>query len=304
MAADAFDHDPQFTMGAGPSEVAAEAREEPARSRRSPGLAAGAVLTAIVGAAAWYLLWPRNAAVTRPEAAAPDVSSSPSIASTEPAIRHPVENISSAAPPTGDARFPLPALDQSDVAAKDAIETILNGDAFTRLLVPTGIVRHIVATVDNLPRNTLATGILPIMPVPGLLATASGAGEFSIGGENANRYIAYVNAAEAIDTNRLAGFYFRMYPLFQQAYADLGYPAGYFNDRLVDVIDHLLAAPEPKAPIHLTQPKVVFEFSDPALAELSAGQKILVRVGLDNELRLKAKLREIRKAVTAASANR
>jgi len=304
MAADAFDHDPQFTMGAGPSEVAAEAREEPARSRRSPGLAAAAVLTAIVGAAAWYLLWPRNAAVTRPEAPAPDTSSSPSIASTESAIRHPVENISSAAPPTSDARFPLPALDQSDVAAKDAIETILNGDAFTRLLVPTGIVRHIVATVDNLPRNTLATGILPIIPVPGLLATASGAGEFSIGGENANRYIAYVNAAEAIDTNRLAGFYFRMYPLFQQAYADLGYPAGYFNDRLVDVIDHLLAAPEPKAPIHLTQPKVVFEFSDPALAELSAGQKILVRVGLDNELRLKAKLREIRKAVTAASANR
>jgi len=37
---------------------------------------------------------------------------------------------------------------------------------------------------------------------------------------------------------------------------------------------------------------------------LSAGQKILVRVGLDNELRLKAKLRKIRKAVTAASANR
>jgi hypothetical protein len=213
-----------------------------------------------------------------------------------------VEQIASTAQAeTSEARFPLPALDESDVVAKDAIETILNGDAFTRLLVPAGIVRRIVATVDNLPRNTIAVQILPIMPVPGLLATASGAGAPSIGAENATRYTAYVNAAEAIDSQRLAGFYFRMYPLFQQAYVDLGYPAGYFNDRLVDVIDHLLATPEPKPPVHLTQPKVLYEFSDPALEELSAGQKILVRVGLENELRLKAKLREIRKAVTAGA---
>jgi len=136
----------------------------------------------------------------------PEVSPpSPSIQSTEPAIRHPVEQI---APParaeTSDARFPLPALDESDVVAKDAIETILNGDAFTRLLVPARIVRHIVATVDNLPRNTIAMQILPIMPVPGLLATASGAGAPSIGGDNANRYTAYVNAAEAINSERLS----------------------------------------------------------------------------------------------------
>ena len=37
--------------------------------------------------------------------------------------------------------------------------------------------------------------------------------------------------------------YKQYYPLFQQAYVDLGYPEGYFNDRLVEVIDHLLATP-------------------------------------------------------------
>jgi hypothetical protein len=305
MAADAFDHEPQFTMGAGPSELPAEAPPKTAESGARPSIAKWVVLATIIGVAACYLLWPWDATVTKPEAPATYASSSPSAASTQPAIRHPVENIPSpAAAETSDARFPLPGLDESDVVARDAIETILNGDAFTRLLVPAGIVRHIVATVDNLPRNTIATGILPIVPVPGLLATASGAGAFSIGGENANRYTAYVNAAEAIDTKRLAPFYFRLYPLFQQAYVDLGYPAGYFNDRLVDVIDHLLAAPEPKPPVHLTQPKVLYEFFDPTLAELSAGQKILVRVGLENELRLKAKLREIRKAVTAGAVNR
>jgi len=41
------------------------------------------------------------------------------------------------------------------------------------------------------------------------------------------------------------------------------------------------------------------EYADPDLEELSAGQKILVRVGLDNELRLKAKLREAEGACQA-----
>ena len=118
----------------------------------------------------------------------------------------------------------------------------------------------------------------------------------SIARDNAGRYATYVDAAEAIDTKRLVGFYVRLYPLLQQAYVELGYPGGYFNDRLVSVIDHLLAAPEPKPPVYVSQPRIMFEFADPDLEELSAGQKILVRVGIDNELRLKAKLREIRKA--------
>jgi hypothetical protein len=102
----------------------------------------------------------------------------------------------------------------------------------------------------------------------------------------------------------LAGFYVRLYPLFQQAYVELGYPNGYFNDRLIGVIDHLLAAPEPKAPVYLAQPRVVFEFADPQLESLSAGQKILVRMGADNEMRIKAKLRELRKLLASGEVHR
>ena len=66
---------------------------------------------------------------------------------------------------------------------------------------------------------------------------------------------------------------------------------------MIEVIDHLLATPDVKEPIALTQPKVLYEFADPALQELSAGQKALLRMGPDNETRVKAKLREIRKAL-------
>jgi hypothetical protein len=95
--------------------------------------------------------------------------------------------------------------------------------------------------------------------------------------------------------------YVRFYPLFQQAYKELGYPDRHFNDRAVEVIDHLLAAPEVAGPVALGKPWVMWEYADPALEARSAGQKALIRMGPDNARRLKAKLREIRRQVTRSA---
>jgi hypothetical protein len=97
----------------------------------------------------------------------------------------------------------------------------------------------------------------------------------------------------------VATVYFRLYPLFQLAYEDLGYPGQYFNDRLVEVIDDMLRAPEVEGLIQLTQPKVFYEFADPRLEGLSAGQKLMIRIGPANEAIAKAKLRDLRKAVAS-----
>ena len=117
--------------------------------------------------------------------------------------------------------------------------------------------------------------------------------------KNFARYEPMVNALRKLDMQRVADVYLRFYPLFQGAYQDLGYPNGYFNDRLVAVIDSLLAAPEPAGPIELTRPNVLYTFSDPTLEALPAGQKLLIRMGPDNAAVIKAKLRELRSIVTA-----
>ncbi|MDH3265612.1 MAG: DUF3014 domain-containing protein, partial [Gammaproteobacteria bacterium] len=68
-------------------------------------------------------------------------------------------------------------------------------------------------------------------------------------------------------------------PAFQKAYVRLGYPDGYFNDRVIEVIDHLLETPQPQQPIQLTRPRVLYEFADADLETLSSGQKLLLRIG-------------------------
>jgi len=304
MRTDALPPEPEFTLAADSLTNEADARPPVASEQRNTSPARVAVLSVLslgVAAAAIYFLWPRSAPPPRPVVATPPAASPG--APAQPAIQHPIEQIS-ASPATDSSQSPLPSLDASDIVAKDTIETILNGETYMQLLASSGIIRHIVATIDNLPRNKLSTQILPIVPVPGAFATTDSGGEMRIEGGNASRYAAYLSAAESIDTDRLAQFYVRLYPLFQQAYVELGYPNGYFNDRLIDVIDHLLAAPEPKSPVYLSQPKIVFEFTDPGLEALSAGQKVMVRIGIENELRLKTKLREIRKALTGKAAPR
>ena len=227
-----------------------------------------------------------------PNPAAPAASQPAAPATTGP--EHPIE-----AAGTGPAAQepPLPALADSDPAMQDAMAAIFGKAPLDRIFHLQQIAQRFVATIDNLSRQTAAVQKMPVLPVGGTLATTQSDGQTVLAADNASRYTPYVNVMEAADTTRLVATYVRFYPLFQKAYEDLGYPGKYFNDRLVFVIDHLLAAPEPNGPIALVQPKIVYKFADPELESLSAGQKIMVRMGRDNEMRVKAKLRAIRQAL-------
>ena len=193
---------------------------------------------------------------------------------------------------------PLPALADSDTAILDALKSLFTGEALQQFILPNEIVRRIVVTVDNLPRNKVSDRLKPVKPIEGSFRVSGGEEERVIAAENAERYKALMQLVSITDMDQVAGLYFQFYPLFQEAYRDLGYPDGYFNNRLVEVIDHLLATPTVSGPIKLVQPSVMFEYADPKLEALSAGQKTLIRMGPAHAETVKRKLRELRAAVT------
>ena len=139
---------------------------------------------------------------------------------------------------------------------------------------------------------------MAVKPVPGAFLAAGKDGDLAISPDNAGRYTPYVRLVQAVDTKVLVAFYVRFYPWFQQAYQDLGYPSGYFNDRLIAVIDNLLATPEISGPVALAQPHVLYQFANSDLETLSAGQKMMLRMGADNASRVRIKLRELRSTLT------
>ena len=189
----------------------------------------------------------------------------------------------------------LPQLKDSDPLASEALSALLGADLFKKYFRLEEIVRHIVVTIDNLPRKTAAARLFPTKPVGGKFITGGDEEYLVISAKNAARYKPYVSMAEKVDAKTLVAAYTSLSPLFQSAYQELGYPTSSFNDRLITVIDHLLKAPEPKGPVRLVQPNVMFQYEDEALEAQSAGSKIMMRIGRDNAAKIKAKLREIRK---------
>jgi Protein of unknown function (DUF3014) len=173
-------------------------------------------------------------------------------------------------------------LGDSDAALLEEISRLSIGHGLMQWLLPSQVVRHIVATVDALPRRQVPVQVLPTRPVPGSFMVAQHGDETVIGSKNGERYLPYVRLLASIDPQAAASLYRRFYPLFQQAYRELGYPTGYFNDRLVEAIDDVLATPDVPSPLRVEAPSAMWRYVDPDLEALSAGQKILLRMGQPN----------------------
>jgi hypothetical protein len=269
------------------------------RTERSDGIGWIAILAGAAALiAAIYFFWPPQeppapsptAAVTTTEPAPAPTVTPPA----EPAIEHPIEAVK---PPEAP---PPVALDDSDGPIAGALGHLLGAERLRTWFHGDAMVRRFVATIDNLSRPTVAMKVRSLTPVAGGFEVVRDGDAITVAAGNSARYTPYVQALERVDAKQLAGVYLRFYPLFQQAYEELGYPKAYFNDRLVASIDHLLGTPEPAVPLRLKQPKVLYEFEDPQLEALSAGQKAMLRLGPDNARRVKAKLRALRAEITAS----
>jgi hypothetical protein len=214
-------------------------------------------------------------------------------AEAPPAIRYPID----AAGAAGNPSVPAPETPAGETSLLAGLTALPGAAGIDRLLFTDDLVHRFVATIDNLPRASVASKVMAVRPAQGAFAADAYDGRLSIAGANAARYAPYLRTLQALDTAALVALYVRNYPAFQQAYRDLGYPNGYFNDRLVDVIDHLLATPDAAAPLTLVQPRVLYEYANPDLEARSAGQKAMLRLGPDNARHVKAKLKEIRAAL-------
>ncbi len=224
----------------------------------------------------------------------------PASAASAPSALFPVEAAASDAQVTAGG---------FDFAA--ALTGLLGKKAVDELMQTTDFPRRFVATVDNLGRSQAPPSLWPVQPTSGRFLIDDRDGKVFINASNAERYDPLVRLIEAVELRQAVGLYARIYPLLQQAYQDIGYPKRYFNDRFVEVIDQLLATPEPNAPlqVHLTEvkgplvstrPWVRYEFVDPGYEQLSSGQKILLRMGPEPRRRLKARLIELRRELTHA----
>lgn len=266
--------------------------------KRALFVVAGIAFAALLGTWAYTS---RHLENPMPPAAAPEAAAPQAEPASEPlpAIRYPL------------ASAPSPAAPASSSADIDtALAELFGLKAVLAMFQLGDLPRRFVATVDNLGRQQAPAGRWPLTPAAGRFMVQTQNGVSVIDPDNGSRYAPYVLLLEQVDMQQLSAAYVRHYAMFQSAYADLGFPKAYFNDRLIEVIDQLLDTPESDVPlkVHLpavtgpiqpARPWVLYEYDEPSLQALSAGQRIMLRIGPVNERRAKARLAELRKLIAA-----
>ena len=206
--------------------------------------------------------------------------------------------------------MPLPMLTESDPVVLDTLEEMIGEAAVMQYLVNDNLISRMVATVVTMGGRQIP-GVVQVVqgPESDFEATVNDQAEpihnqegdeipqFVINPANYRRYTPYVELLEAVDTATLVENFDRHYSLFQQAYRQMGYADGEFSERLLAVIDEMLATPEVTDPVNLVKPEAYFLYTNPDLESRTAAQKILLRMGPENASRVKSKLMEIRSAL-------
>jgi hypothetical protein len=175
--------------------------------------------------------------------------------------------------------------------------------------------RRLAATIDNLGRSHASAALWPVNPVGGRFIVEEHDGATFVGADNGLRYTPYVLLLETVDLRQAVG---RLHANLSVSSAGLRRArlpgelperpscpgdrsaAGDARDRRT----HRSASASHRGTGAAGASWVLYEFADPNLQSLTSGQKVLLRMGSINERRIKTRLAEIRRLVTAAPKKR
>ena len=188
---------------------------------------------------------------------------------------------------------PLPALDKSDADLSLDLAKLADTASLAEYIVRDQLISRSVAMIDSLTSRQVPAQINPLKAVDDTFIVETQGDKVLMSTANFARYDGYIALIQQVDTREFVKIYRRFYPLAQQAWRQNG-GEGTFKNRLLEVIDQLLETPDVPAPVYLTKPEAVYLFAEPELEAMTAGQKILVRMGSMNAAVVKEKLSEIK----------
>ena len=175
----------------------------------------------------------------------------------------------------------LPPLDGSDATLREWFAQLSRHPLLVRVLAQPGIVRAVVLAVVQ-----IGDGKTPVVPLdamrPNERMKLQGGTSGRIDPTSYARWDGPARALLDINPADAAVLYVTVKPLFDEAYSELGYPGGNFDDAVVRAIKMLVETPEaPKDPVLLERPNY-FEHEDEALRALRPVQKQLLLTGPDH----------------------
>jgi hypothetical protein len=187
----------------------------------------------------------------------------------------------------------LPTLNNSDTFVFEGLRAMQNGTSVLRLLAQDQIVRKFVVLVENISRGEFPQTGLPYRALGEEMPVRNIDENFFVMEDSAHaRFDEIVQTFVSLDTDAAITLYRTLSPLFQQAYAEIGFRNVSFDETLRLSINNIVRTTNMEGPYQLVKPSVMYLYADASIENLQEVHKQLLRIGPDNTIILKAKLRE------------
>ncbi|NVK23698.1 MAG: DUF3014 domain-containing protein [Gammaproteobacteria bacterium] len=177
---------------------------------------------------------------------------------------------------------------------------ILPSDALVALLNKDELINNFVVFVDNASRGQLLTSFSPLKePNKKFIAIEDEENQlrFTLDSSSYERYDLHAQIIASLPTEKSLEIYQELQEAIDKAHQQLGYETGSFDRKLIRVLDYLIETPLVTGDIELVAPSAMYQFAEPELENLMAIQKLLIRMGPNNQQQIQDKLKEFRSAV-------
>ncbi len=187
----------------------------------------------------------------------------------------------------------LPDLNVSDLFVFNELRGLENGAQVVALLAEDQIIRKFVVFVENISRGEFPQNGLPYRALnQEMLVTNIDENLFVMDDAAHSRFDGIVDIFTSLNPDASMALYRLLSPLFQQAYAEIGFRRTSFDATLRRAITNVIETADIEGPYQLVKPSVMYLYADASIENLQEVHKQLIRLGPDNTAKLKARLQE------------
>ena len=236
-------------------------------------------------------IWPPEEESTAPPitTAPPAPSPAPEITELEEPVVEPTP------PPPAPVEEPLPRLEESDDAVRDAVGDIPLGTAGQQYLVPGNIIERSASLIYLMAQGDVPYKLLPVSRPKAAFPISDDGTQVVTDPAGFERYDALTQWLQSLDLKSLLSSLEWFIPLFREAWSYYGEDPAAFDMAVVMTLDLVIATPEVDlSEARLIRKEAVWIFEDPAIEGLAPIQKQVLRMGTENAEIVKAKATEAR----------
>jgi len=227
---------------------------------------------------------------------APTVTAPPPEPPPAPVVTEIEEPMPEPAPlPPEPVEEPLPRLEESDDAVRDAVGDIPLGTAGQQYLIPGNIIERSASLIYLMAQGDVPYKLLPVSRPKAAFPISDDGTQVVTDPAGFERYDALTQWLQSLDLESLLSSLEWFIPLFREAWSYYGEDPAAFDMAVVMTLDLVIATPEiDLSEARLIRKEAVWIFEDPAIEGLAPIQKQVLRMGPENAEVVKAKAAEAR----------